>query len=217
MSAIAVAVKHMLAAGMGSDAIVAAVAEMEAALAAPIDAVAEKRRAYDRERKRSMRMSGGSPVESAESADNTPSPSSPPDPPNTPAPGKYNTRARKADFVLPDWVPKAEWEAFDEMRKATGHKMTDKARVIAIRELDKLRSAGNDPAAVLNQSTMKSWRGLFGVARQADEPKIVDPSKWTAERRAAYAKALDSPDDAASRAMKVRSIGDLAQDYRRTL
>lgn len=50
MSLIASALKHMLAAGMDHDAIVAAVAEMEAMTIA--DAQAERRRAKDRERKR---------------------------------------------------------------------------------------------------------------------------------------------------------------------
>lgn len=59
---IAVAVKHMLAAGMDHAAIVEAVAEMESTLSC--DTQAERRRAADRERKRSARLRN-----SAESAD----------------------------------------------------------------------------------------------------------------------------------------------------
>lgn len=62
MSIIAAAVKHMLAAKMPAEAIVAAVAEMEAAV--PRDAQAERRREKDRERKR-LRKS----AESAEPAE----------------------------------------------------------------------------------------------------------------------------------------------------
>lgn len=53
MSTIAAALKHMLAAGMTHDAIVAAVAEMEAGLAR--DPVAERKRERDRERMRAIR------------------------------------------------------------------------------------------------------------------------------------------------------------------
>lgn len=65
---IAEALKHMLAAGMTHEAIVAAVADMEASAVRP-DPVADRRRAYDRERKRKSRVSGGSPVESADNAE----------------------------------------------------------------------------------------------------------------------------------------------------
>lgn len=66
MSVIATALKHMLAAGMDPEAIVAAVAEMEREMAPDVDRAAEKRREWDRERKRKQRnsaLSGGSPVE----------------------------------------------------------------------------------------------------------------------------------------------------------
>jgi len=77
MSIIASAVKHMLAAGMPHDAIVAAVEEMEAQI---VDVQAERRRAKDRERKRLRN--------SAESAEKV----SPLCPPNkdTPTPPEIN-------------------------------------------------------------------------------------------------------------------------------
>lgn len=66
MSIIATAVKHLIAAGVTGDALVQAIAEMEAAQPVKVDAVAEKRRAYDRQRKRRVKdNSGGIPVESA--------------------------------------------------------------------------------------------------------------------------------------------------------
>lgn len=115
MSVIASALKHMLAAGMPADAIVAAVAEMEASLAH--DPVAEKRRAYDRERKRVSRsnMSTGHPPESADIADKadtppslSPSPLLPPDPQQPPAPiptPAMGTPARKGTRLAEDWEP----------------------------------------------------------------------------------------------------------------
>jgi len=65
VSVIATALKHMLAAGMAPEAIVAAVAEMEASIGR--DPQAERRRAADRERKR-LRNSAES-AEPAEIAD----------------------------------------------------------------------------------------------------------------------------------------------------
>ncbi|WP_416463986.1 hypothetical protein [Sphingomonas sp. VDB2] len=119
MSVIASALKHMLAAGMPADAIVAAVAEMEASMAVPRDPVAEKRREYDRDRKRAERaaakLSTGHPPESADYADiadNSPSPAPspflPPNPQPTPAPTHTpaNTApARKGTRLSEDWEP----------------------------------------------------------------------------------------------------------------
>jgi hypothetical protein len=85
MSIIATALKHLIAAGVSGDDLVRAVAEMEAAQPASIDRVAEKRRAYDRDRKRKVkRISGGIPVEPVESVGSSPPPneyiSNPPEP-----------------------------------------------------------------------------------------------------------------------------------------
>lgn len=94
MSIIATAVKHLIAAGVSGDDLVRAIAEMEAAQPVKLDPIAEKRRAYDRERKRNrVRNSGGIPVESAA-----------PPPPNdiysNPPPV---TPSAKADDPLPDF------------------------------------------------------------------------------------------------------------------
>ena len=99
MSVIATALKHMLAAGMDHEAIVAAVAEMEATR--PADPQAERRREKDRERKR-LRNS----AESAESADPPRSPSfSPQTPQNHPhTPPSNNTRTR-GSRLAEGWRP----------------------------------------------------------------------------------------------------------------
>jgi hypothetical protein len=65
---IAAVLKELMAAGLAGDALLAAVERIEAAEAAefrgiPVDVSAEKRRAYDRERKRTKKLSGGIPVE----------------------------------------------------------------------------------------------------------------------------------------------------------
>jgi len=121
MSVIASALKHMLASGMPHDAIIAAVAEMEASIGK--DPVAEKRREYDRNRRRTERaaardaLSTGHQRTSAESedaADTSPlppppplSPQTPQTPPPPPTPPGNTPRARKGgEFTIPaDWKP----------------------------------------------------------------------------------------------------------------
>ncbi len=76
------------------------------------------------------------------------------------------TKKQKAPAVavaLPDWVPTEPWNAFVEMRKRSKSPMTDHAITVAVRELEKLRLQGQDVGTVLDQSTMRGWKGLFPV------------------------------------------------------
>lgn len=68
-----------------------------------------------------------------------------------------------APLVLPEWLPVAQWEAFVAMRKAKGKRapFTDAAKAGILRELDKLRKEGHDPAAVLEASVINGWSGVF--------------------------------------------------------
>ncbi len=65
--------------------------------------------------------------------------------------------------TLPDWLPKEPWASFQEMRRKIRAPLTGEAMRLAIGDLEKLRASGQDPGAVLNQSVMRSWRGLFPV------------------------------------------------------
>jgi hypothetical protein len=72
--------------------------------------------------------------------------------------------------MLPDWLDKEAWEGFCQMRRAMKRvPFTDRAQKLIIRELDTLKAQGYDPGAVLDQSVMNGWRGVFPVRGQ--EPK----------------------------------------------
>lgn len=77
-------------------------------------------------------------------------------------------------IALPDWMPLEAWEGFVEMRtKIKKPLKTDRAVKLAIGTLEKLRAEGQDVAAVLDQSTMNSWLGLFPITeRRADPAKV---------------------------------------------
>lgn len=76
---------------------------------------------------------------------------------------------------LPDWVPIRDWDDFIAMRKGMRKPMTARAVSLIIGELAKLRDGGNDTGAVLRQSIMNSWQGVFPIptARNA----AVAPSR----------------------------------------
>lgn len=65
--------------------------------------------------------------------------------------------------TLPAWIPAEAWAGYVEMRKKIKKPMTDRAVTLAINTLDKLRAEGSDPGAVLDQSTLNAWQGLFAV------------------------------------------------------
>lgn len=68
----------------------------------------------------------------------------------------------------PEWLPAKEWADFLAHRKAMrGVPFTEAAREGVIRELDKFRCMGHDPAALLTTAVTRGWRTVF-------EPKGVN-------------------------------------------
>lgn len=62
---------------------------------------------------------------------------------------------------LPEWLPSEEWKAWLEVRRGLKCKNTPRALMLALTELERLKSLGHDPAKVLDQSTLKSWKSVF--------------------------------------------------------
>jgi len=63
--------------------------------------------------------------------------------------------------ALPSWIPLDAWEGYTAMRKKIKKPMTERAESLAIGILHKLMEEGQDVGAVLDQSTMNSWQGIF--------------------------------------------------------
>lgn len=183
MSVIATALKHMLAAGMPADAIVAAVEAMEAEMPAVIAvdprdqklAMQRDRQARYQERKR-QKASDERQCPSEHVNDDAPDvrphplPSSPPAPPQlpTPAPECITTRARKDDGFDQFW---------DAYPRKVGKDAARRAYAAAVRRLDdpdapaiilvgvgRSRSGWTDPQFIPHPTT---W---LNQGRYADEP-----------------------------------------------
>ena len=58
------------------------------------------------------------------------------------------------------------WEGFIDMRKGIKAPLTNRAKTIALRKLKTLADTEEDAIAILDQSTMNCWRGLFCVRNQ---------------------------------------------------
>jgi len=85
-------------------------------------------------------------------------------------------------FALPDWITQnpqllESWESFVDMRKRIKHKLTSRSAALAIGELQRLKSAGNDPVDVLNQSVLNDWRGVFEVKGKSNGGFRADKSQ----------------------------------------
>jgi len=83
-----------------------------------------------------------------------------------------------ADFRPPSWVDQNAWDGYVEMRKRERHPMTYRAMELAVKELERLAEKGNEATAVLNQSTLHGWRGLFEL--KIDRPNGKMPVGKTA-------------------------------------
>jgi DNA-binding transcriptional ArsR family regulator len=85
-------------------------------------------------------------------------------------------RAKPVAIALPDWLPPDVWQSWVEYRKSIKAPLTDKAATLCLAKLMKLREAGQDPVAVIDQSIMSGkWTGLFPVkddlSQQSHAPK----------------------------------------------
>lgn len=93
---------------------------------------------------------------------------------STPLPTK---RSLPLAVVFPDWLPPRAWQDFHDFRQAQNrqHPWTKAAQRLAVRTLDKLRAQGHDPAAVLEQSVLNGWRGLFALRSEATGATTSEP------------------------------------------
>lgn len=83
--------------------------------------------------------------------------------------------------VLPTWLPPDVWASWCDYRR--GKRWTPQAAALSLRNLAKLRDAGNDPRAVIEQSIANGWTGLFpDKQRQAfvvtSAPRQTALSAW---------------------------------------
>lgn len=69
--------------------------------------------------------------------------------------------AAEAAFVLPEWVPKMQWDAWIEARTKRRNTPTEWAKQLAIIKLEHLKEDGHSPARVLANSAFNGWAGLF--------------------------------------------------------
>ena len=66
-------------------------------------------------------------------------------------------------LVIPDWIPSEPWEAYLRHRKHKRAKVTPEAAEGLIEKLSEFKKQGEDVTAILKQSVINGWTGLFPV------------------------------------------------------
>lgn len=76
---------------------------------------------------------------------------------------KQIKKHKKQVAPLPEWIPLEAWNGFMEMRSKSKTPLTERAVKKTLEDLDKFRKQGLDLEAILDQSTMRCYRGVFPV------------------------------------------------------
>jgi isocitrate dehydrogenase len=89
----------------------------------------------------------------------------------------------KESFTLPDWIEENTWQDFKEFRIRIKAPLTARAIKEIISDLEKLKSAGHEPNAVLLQSIKRGWRGVFEIKDNGYMPKKDEVRSYTPPNR----------------------------------
>lgn len=167
MSLIAIAVKHLMLAGVTGDALVTAIADMESAIIPKKSAGATRQERYRNNLEERNKVSQNvtnvtSDASPPNGSDGFPHPSL-----TSLSPHKENTpkgvqkKVPHQEIILPPWLPLPEWEGFKEMRLKIRKPMTTRAERLAIGKLERFMAQGHDPGEILNQSIMNDYQDLY--------------------------------------------------------
>lgn len=72
------------------------------------------------------------------------------------------TKKPKSDPVtLPTWLPHPVWQDWRSHRHSLRKPLTHRAEALCLSQLTEFQVKGHDPVAIINQSIMNGWQGLF--------------------------------------------------------
>lgn len=102
----------------------------------------------------------------------------------------------KESFRLPDWIDPDTWKDYEQMRLKIKKPMTDAARKLAIRRLVEIYNEhGHPPQAVLEQSILNAWQGIWPLSMSKRDQRDEETRKelnvgrnWISDQIEALAK-----------------------------
>jgi hypothetical protein len=101
-----------------------------------------------------------------------------------------NTAPRDLSIAIPEWIPTQPWAAFLKFRGEQKKPMSTYQQELAIKKLDEFRSEGQNLAAVLEQSMVNGWIGIFRVhAKRLDSnTRVLTDDERLGLSRSGYGK-----------------------------
>ncbi len=103
------------------------------------------------------------------------------------------------EFVLPDWVDREAWDAYEEMRIRNKKPMTHKARAMVISKLEAFEAKGFTSTEVLEQSVISGWTGVFEPRRSNGNGNADGKFQQTQQNLAATLRGLREDRDSSGR------------------
>lgn len=109
---------------------------------------------------------------------------------------KARSKSEAGAFAPPDWVPTAAWNGYCEMRSRGKQPFTPRAKALAVGALFRLKTEGHDPEAVLDQSVLRGYTGLFPIKANGAGDRNPNRQESLEERNLRVAEAWTPPEDA---------------------
>jgi len=78
-------------------------------------------------------------------------------------------KREKPKLDLPSWIDLSTWHDYLEMRRKIRKPATLKAQELIIKKLERLKSEGQDPNKILEQSIENSWQGVFPLKEVSED------------------------------------------------
>lgn len=112
------------------------------------------------------------------------------------------------NLPLPGYIDSEAWAGFVEMRKKIKAPLTVRAATLIMFELQRIKDAGHDPNASLDQSTMKCWRDVWPLK----DKEIHRRARGTGELERLRTQVTRGPTEEEARKMRelrqrLRSVG----------
>ncbi len=107
-----------------------------------------------------------------------PDPHTPPAPTPVPAP-KSRPPAQEPLPACPDWLPAETWQAFIDHRKELKKPLTASSAAMTLKQLDKARGFGHDPATLIETAIAGNWTGCVFPERHHQPAPIHVPATPT--------------------------------------
>lgn len=117
----------------------------------------------------------------------------------------YPPAASPPVIELPSELPATTWKAFRDHRQRLRAPLTHHAETLLLAKLSRLAGDGHDPAAVVEQSIERGWKGLFPIADPPDNHHA--PSRPSAADR--HRDSVAIADDYAERALAAELAGSI--------